>query len=443
MRFFCLLPLAALAGGCVTADRQAALPAVNTALAERSDSTLALAGDDTEDAVRALLAAPLTIDRTVQIALLNNRELRVTLEELGLSQAEVAAAARLANPSFSAGIRWPHDAPRVPEIEFGLTLEILDAMLLPLRRRLAEEQLAITQQHAAQAVLTLIGEVKAAGYEWLARQDYLERVNLINDVNQAATTLAQRQFDAGNINELALAGLQTIEQEGRLDVLHAGSELRAAREKINRLLALHGPQTEWTFPGPLPALPSTDDQPAHLEARALAQRLDLAAARTGVVRAEKNLLLRQRTRLLPVGVAIGANTERGSDRSRKTGAELEIGLPIFDQGQPEIARLSAELRQASARAEALANEIRSEVRSASDRLASSHQAAALYHTTLLPQRQRLLRQTLLHYNAMQVSVYALLEAKEQQQHTEQAAIEARRDYWLARVALEQAVGGKL
>lgn len=62
---------------------------------------------------------------------------------------------------------------------------------------------------------------------------------------------------------------------------------------------------------------------------------------------------------------------------------------------------------------------------------------------LLPQRQRILHETLLQYNAMQKSNYELLLAKERDQQEEQAAIEALRDYWIARAELERAVGGRL
>ena len=50
--------------------------------------------------VRALLGQPLTIDTAVQIALLNNRSLQATFEEIGLSAADVREAATIPNPSL-------------------------------------------------------------------------------------------------------------------------------------------------------------------------------------------------------------------------------------------------------------------------------------------------------------------------------------------------------
>jgi outer membrane protein TolC len=53
--------------------------------------------------VAELLAKPLTVDDAVQIALLNNRGLQASFQELGITEAEVVQAGRLPNPGFSFG----------------------------------------------------------------------------------------------------------------------------------------------------------------------------------------------------------------------------------------------------------------------------------------------------------------------------------------------------
>jgi cobalt-zinc-cadmium efflux system outer membrane protein len=102
-----------------------------------------------------------------------------------------------------------------------------------------------------------------------------------------------------------------------------------------------------------------------------------------------------------------------------------------------------EWRQADDRLAALSADIGSEVRTARDQLVAARQASAFHEKVLLPQRRTALRESLLHYNAMQISVYELLAAKELQQVTERQAIESLRDYWLARTDLERALGRRL
>lgn len=434
--------------GCTTTNPRASLPVVQEQVGERAgvQPSWPLTEQERREAdtaVRDLLARDLTIDGAVRVALLNNRALRATFEELGLSQAELAASSRLPNPSLSASVRWPHAHGGGPNTEFGLTAALLDSFLLPLRKRLARDQLAQVQRRVAYEVLTLVAEVKAAAYTVLAQQELQARLVVIARVNEAAADLARRQYDAGNINQLELAQLQAAAQQTQLDLLRTDADIRAARERLSRLLGLAGAQTNWKLAGNLPALPADDALPDDLEARALASRLDLAAARGRVSLAATALGLKRRTRLLPGTVNVGVDTERDPGGERVTGPSLELQLPIFDQGQPEIARLAAALRQAQASADALATDIGSEVRVARDALSAARKAAEFYQQTILPQRRLVLRETLLHYNAMQKSVYELLLAKEQQQSAERLSIEALRDYWLARTELERALGNRL
>jgi len=177
--------------------------------------------------------------------------------------------------------------------------------------------------------------------------------------------------------------------------------------------------------------------------QALAHRLDLAALKTQTELAQKAFELKRRTRLLPGEANLGISTERESEGGRVTGPSLSVQVPLFDQGQPELARLAAELRQAQDRLDALSADIGSEIRAARAMLTASRQAVEFYQNTLLPQRRAILRESLLHYNAMQKSIYALLAAKHEQQVTERQSVEALRDYWFARTELERALGQRL
>jgi len=108
-----------------------------------------------------------------------------------------------------------------------------------------------------------------------------------------------------------------------------------------------------------------------------------------------------------------------------------------------LSRLAAEYRRVRDNYAAQEVNVRSEVRQARDALLAERAAAEFAEKNLLPLRQQILGETLLHYNAMEKSAYELLLAKDLEQAAEQSRIEALRDYWLARVALERAVGGRL
>ena len=437
-----------LLAGCATPSPHASFPAVQAQLNERAGlaATWPLSSEDRTAAelrVRELLLADLTVGNAVQIALLNNRSLQATFEELGLSQAGLAAASRLPNPSFEASVRWPRDTPRGPNVEFGLSAPLLEALLLPARKSVARNQLFQTQYRVSHEVLALVAEVRRAAYEVLAQQDLRIRLAVIAEINGASADFARRQFEAGNISKLDLSQLEASAQQTQVELARADAAIETARERLNRLLGLTSTQVGWKMAGSLPDLPEGDALPENLETIAQDQRLDLAALRMQAQLARKAVDLKNHTRLFPGEVNLGVDTERDTTGARVTGPRLAVQLPLFDQGQTELARLSAELRQVQDRTEALSTEIGSEVRAARAALVASRRAAEFYQQTLLPQRRAILRESLLHYNAMQKSVYELLTAKEQQQLTERDSVESQRDYWLARTELERALGQRL
>ena len=178
----------------------------------------------------------------------------------------------------------------------------------------------------------------------------------------------------------------------------------------------------------LPSLPEKELPLENLEAIAVSRRLDLAAARGDVLAVASALKLKKNFRYIP-GATVGVEAEHELDHSWLIGPTLSLEVPLFDQGQGQIAKLGAEYRRAQRHFEALAVNIRSEVREARDALIAARDAAEYHAKVLLPQRQRILRETLLHYNAMQKSNLELLAAKEREQLGEREAIEALRDYW--------------
>jgi cobalt-zinc-cadmium efflux system outer membrane protein len=68
---------------------------------------------------------------------------------------------------------------------------------------------------------------------------------------------------------------------------------------------------------------------------------------------------------------------------------------------------------------------------------------AQYYKVLLPERMHILQLTLQQYNGMLKGPYDLLLAKQSEVATEQAYVDAWRDYWIARADLERALGGRL
>lgn len=447
LRFVLLTALPAVFAGCASTNPKAAFNDVGQTVNARAGLSVQWQRNDSSSneaakAVASLLQTNLTAQSATAIALLNNRSLQAEFEEIGVSQADLAQASRLQNPVISGDWRFPNRPPSAADIQYTAAGNVLDLLTLPARKKIATRNLERTKLAITDKVLQLAADTQTAFYQLQAQMELTNRLAIIVAVNDAASDFARRQYDAGNITDLALHEQQASAAQSHLDWMQAQAETLADGERFNRLLGLSHEQINWAIADELPSLPETESSLTNLESLAVNQRLDLAAARARAESFAAALRLKEHTRFIP-GVVVGVDTERTPDGQRVTGPTLDLELPLFDQGQPAVARLTAEYRQARDNYEALKVNVGSEVRQALDAMLAAREEAKFSQKNLLPLRQQILGETLLHYNAMEASPYELLLSKEREQTAEEDNITALRDYWLARVALERAVGGRL
>ena len=395
-------------------------------------------------AVADLLRHPLTAQKAVQVALLNNRSLQARFAEVGVSYGEYVTAGLLDNPTLAASGRFPDRAGLVADWESAVTQDFLDALLLPLRKRLAAAGLRVVENRVADETLRTAAEVERAVYTYQARRQLIDRLQLIAETNGAAADFTRSLHTAGNVSDLDLVNQQALYSQSKIDVIQARAQTLNDREAVNRLLGLDGAQASaWTAAKSLPPIPGHEPAASTLEDRAVRQRLDVQAARGTLAAAEQTLALRAGfSRYFPSGVKLGVDTEREPEGEHITGPTLDLELPVFNQGQGEIATLKARDLQARRLLEQKIIDARSEVRAARAQVAADRELALAVKNTVLPQRRQVLALTLQRYNGMLAGAYDLLTAKANEATAERSYLEAWRDYWIARAELERAVGGR-
>jgi cobalt-zinc-cadmium efflux system outer membrane protein len=430
--------------GCV--PKEAGFPDVARAVESRTGYKIlwnrgGAADGEVATRVAALLAKPLGVDEAVQIALLGNRRLQGTYEDLMIAQADVVQAGLLRNPVLSGSLRFPLDQRGAPNVEVGVEQDFLDVLLIPARKRLASSAFEAAKLRVGSEVLRLAADVRVAYFTLQGAQQVASMRRTIAEAGSASVELAQRQHDAGNISDLDLAGEQALYEQIRLDLARSEGEILGAREHLIRLMGLFGDGVTFTLPDRLPDLPAADPSLDHLETLAITRRLDVAAAREEAQTSAHQLALASGGRWLVGGV--GADFERDVDGKRVVGPTARLELPIFDQKQALLARLEAELRQRQERLAALAIDARSEVREARGRVLATRAVAVHYRSVVIPLRERIVALSQQHYDAMLLGVYQLLMAKQSEVTSYREYIEAVRDYWIARAELARATGGKL
>lgn len=395
--------------------------------------------------VDALLEQGLTAERVIQLALFNNPRILTTYEGLGVSQADLVQAGLLSNPTLSGSVGFPIGAriggERV-EYEVSLVQNFLDLFVLPLRKRVAGEQFIADTLLVADEALALAAEARITFVNYQAADRMLETQRLIVRAAWGAAAEMEARFQAGNVTRLAYDAERAAYEESRLELARAELALIEAREEVNRLLGLWGARTTWELAESLPE--NLPEEPAleSLESLAIRQRLDIDAARKRSLLMHNALGLARSTRFFGL-VEVGVHVHQESDGPRLLGPTLSLQLPIFDQRQAMIARLEAQQRQAERRLDALSIDARSKVRAARARLQGTRQMVEHQRAMLLPLLDSVVEGTQRQYNAMQVGLSQLLQAKREQILRYRKYLETVRDYWVERARLERLVGGSL
>lgn len=427
--------------GCATFSEDGGFGAVQSvAQARLGAETRWLRTEADEDAarlqVKALLARPLAAADAVQIALLNNRGLQAAYAELGVAEAELVQAGRIANPSFGyMRVRGDGEV----EIERTLVFSVFQIATLPIASKITRQRFEQAKLAVSAEMLGVAAETRRAYYSAVAAQESIRYFEQVKDSAEAGAELARRMFGAGNYSVLQRAREQAFYADAVAQLARARQAATAERERLTRLMGLWGEDLAFKLPDRLPELPKAPAELRDAEQAAMRTRLDIQASRRDLETLAESLGLTKATRFvnaLDIGPAQVRETH-----AVLNGFELRLEIPIFDWGQARVARAEALYMQAAHRTAETAITARSEVREAYAAYRTAYDLARHYREEIVPLRKRISEENLLRYNGMLIGVFELLADARESVAAVNAAIDASRDFWLAEAGLQAAQNG--
>ena len=438
---------ALMLGACSTFSPDGGMSVVaDLADQELHKDVVAIRTQDDDSSARArvqhLLKRPLTADTAVQIALLNNRGLQAAYNELGIAEAAMVGASLPPNPTFSVSRL---SGPLEIELEKRIVANILALATLPARAEVAADRFRQAQLRAAEETLRVAAETRRAYYRAVAARELDGFLEQAKRAAETASQLARRLGETGAMNKLDQAREQVFYAEIAAQL--AGARQRAAsdRERLVRSLGLWGGDLGFRLPNALAALPRRPHALPGIETEAIRRRVDLQIARIELDALAKSYGLTQATRFINLlevaGIGKTSIERETGERIRSRGFEIEFQVPLFDFGEVRVRQAEATYMQAVNRLLELAVNARSHARDAYRGYRSAYDIASHYQREVLPLRKIISDETLLRYNAMQIDVFSLLTEARQRVSATMAAIEAKRDFWLATTDLQAVVVG--
>lgn len=440
-----LLPASLLLSGlagCASAPADWGRADVGKMTAERGREVPQVA--DAKSFTTQALSRPLSAETAVQLALINNPDVRRETARLGFAAAEVYDAGRLASPMFSL-TRLTGDSSagaNVPQLTLGLAFNFANLLFLPANSRFAGAQFEAAKLDVAAVAMDLAAEVESAWYEAVGADQLAQMRDAAARAQRASADLAQRFFDAGNISARELAMEKAAASQAVLAAISARAQAVESRAALNRLMGLSAAQSQWTLDARLAEPLPKEDEVAALQKLALESRLDLAGLRRTAEAIADRFGFERSTRLVN-GIEIGAERERDFDGALDAGPTLALELPLFNWGGGRVAAARAALDQAEAELDGRVLDVSNQVQLAAAKVQATRALAKEFKSALIPQQEAVVAQMQLEQNYMLIGIFELILAKQQEYEAYAGYIEAVRDYWTARTELARAVGRNL
>jgi outer membrane protein TolC len=397
--------------------------------------------EQTSGVVARLLSHPLTAESAIQVALLNNKGLQASYNELALAETELVQDSLPPNPTFSLS-RIAGDG--ASEAERQVVGDILALATLPFRSDIARDRFGAAQLKAALATLRLAAEVRRAYFRSVAASELVTLLSDAKSTAEATAQLATKLGETGSLNKLDQAREQVFYAETSADLAAARQAASSARERLARLMGLWGSELGFRIPDTLPALPRRPQSLPSIERDAVTHRLDLQIARIELAALAKAQNLTEATRFVTM-LDIAGIDRKTSDPDlqpfRERGVDVTFQIPIFDGGEVRVRQAVETYNLAFNRLTEKAVNVRSEARDAYRSYRSTYDIASHYQREVLPQRKIIGEEMQLRYSSMQVDVFALLTEARQRLASLRAALDAKREFWLAQSELLAVVNG--
>jgi outer membrane protein, heavy metal efflux system len=310
-------------------------------------------------------------------------------------------------------------------------------------------RLSLEKKHTSQLVTAAELEVRDVERKLIAEaQDHVVRLLTLGKqraLRQQQTALAQKLAEfatgrakAGEVSPLDAKQVQLDAQRLRVEARLLEAQSVSLLGQLKPMLGLHA-EDSLTISGDLPpmAVPIFSSW---------LMRPDYQLAQTKISAAHTEQELARARRMPDVKAGIFASNEIQDVTSINRvhtgymGFRISIPLPFWNRNQGEIAEKSAAAQRAQLESEALAVQINGEAGTARREMQVNASIVTETRDTLLPLANEQMTAMQQAYESGQSTLLAVLRARDQRLQLESASLDAARDFHLARIRYESAIG---
>jgi outer membrane protein, heavy metal efflux system len=394
------------------------------------------------DAVKRLLASPLSPEGAAEIALVRHRRVQLAYESLGLAQADLVDAGLLSNPRLELAAHFHPDRPsQPPGLDFDVELPFLGVLFYAQRVGIAEARKDAALVRVIDEVIATAADARRAAIRAAGAVEVAQLMRADLEAAEGAVILTRENTLAGNLTPLDLAEEELRFQQALLATADAERDAAFALEQLKSALGLFGGEGDLQVlplsklpPLPTPGAGALVDV-VGLERVAVEQNLRLQAMQRDLDAAARELGYASVQRFIPdLDLGIGGDVD-GNDVA--VGPGVAVALPVLNLGQGEILRRESALRREAAALQRAAVDLRALARQAGLQRELTGRRAFQVTTQIMPQQLVVIDELERRLNGMIITPVRLFEGRRGFLQSRRLETEALRDAWLARIDVEQ------
>lgn len=362
---------------------------------------------------------------------------RLAVEE---ARGRQLGSGRLANPVLESSFQnESRVSPRT--MLFAIDQSFPVTRRLSLEKQLTAQLVAAAELEVRDAERRLIAEARTLAVQVLALDQQRDLRQKQRELAQKLADFAKDRAAKGELSPLDAGQARVDAQRLVLEALKLETQRTSLLGALKPMLGL-APNEALALHGGLPALMMPGITPWQ-------RRADFQLAQTKVSAAQTDAALAKSKRMQDLSAGFFASREnQGQSDGRRedtgfVGFRISIPLPFWNRNQGEIAEKNAAAERQRLEAEALGKQIAGEADTARREMQANADLARETRDTLLPlvieQTQKLEKA----YESGQTDLLAVLRARDQRLQLEAAALDAARDFHLARIRYEAATGASL
>jgi outer membrane protein, heavy metal efflux system len=390
-------------------------------------------------------AMQITLEQAIDLALANSPAIKAARTQIQQNQAQEITANLRPNPTLSADSQFvpvfsgdfsTDTLNNLQQFDIGVGYLFERGRKRQNRLQAARDTTAVTMATVADTERTLIFNVSQQFINVLLANSTLQFA--LEDLNsfQETVNISDERYRAGDISEgdnlkikLQLLQFQTDVSSARVAKVQALGSLR-------QLVGYASLPHDYDCAGDLDYKPLAASLP-DLEAKALAERPDLKAAKKGITAANSQVSLAKADGKVDITASGSFSHVSGAS---STSVFFSMPLPIFDRNQGEIARTRFALTQAELTARAAEDTVLTDVTNAYESATSNQDVVKLYVSGYLKQAQDSRDISQYAYKGGAATLLDFLDAERSYRSTQLAYRQALAAYMLSLEQLRQATG---